>query len=63
MTERRVTCPRHHWLFSVTEAGISIKCRAGECRVVYVVTWAELEAKRREVEALQEAHGDDKIAV
>ena len=50
MSEQRVSCPRHHWLFSVVEQGITIKCRAGECRQVYLVTWAELDAKRQEME-------------
>lgn len=44
--DQRVTCSRHHWLFSIVPEGIAIKCRAGECRAVYTVTWAEIEAKR-----------------
>ena len=45
-TEHRIECKRHHWLFSVTCEGIAIKCRASECRAVYVITWQELEAAR-----------------
>ncbi len=48
-TDQRVMCPRHHWQFSVTVAGIEYKCRAGECRTVYTATWEELEAKRQQV--------------
>lgn len=46
MTESRVTCKRNHRLFEITPDGIAIKCRAGECRTVYVIAWAEIEAKR-----------------
>lgn len=48
-TDQRVTCSRHHWLFSVTTEGIAIKCRAGECRTVYTVPWDEIEEKRLQV--------------
>lgn len=48
-TDQRVTCSRHHWLFSVTTEGIAIKCRAGECRTVYTISWDEIEAKRMQV--------------
>lgn len=47
MPEQRVSCPRHHLAFILTPEGISYKCRAGECRQVYLVTWAELDARRR----------------
>jgi hypothetical protein len=60
MTEHRVSCPKHHWLFSITLEGIAIKCRAGECRQVYIVTWAELDAKRQEAKCgIVAEKGDD----
>lgn len=49
MTEHRHRCPRGHWQFSITPEGISYKCRAGECREQYVLSWEELEARRLEV--------------
>ena len=49
MPAQRVSCPRHHLLFQIVEQGLEIKCRAGECKQVYLLTWAELDAKRQEV--------------
>lgn len=49
MTERRVSCPRHHWALTVTPEGIQYKCRAGECRTRYTVTWEELAILRTSV--------------
>ena len=46
MPESRVTCKRNHRLFEITPDGIAIKCRAGECRTVYTIPWAEIDAKR-----------------
>lgn len=49
MPDQRITCPRphaNHLLFSLTAGGdIAVKCRG--CHEVYVISWAELEAKRR----------------
>lgn len=57
MTEQdagqRVTCSRHHWLFSVTCEGIAIKCRAGECRAVYTIPWSQIDGQRLQVERRQ----------
>ena len=43
--ERRVECPRHHWLFDIIAEGIEIKCRG--CHTVYVIAWEEIEVKRQ----------------
>lgn len=66
MTDQRITCPRphaNHLLFSLTAGGdIAVKCRG--CHEVYVISWAELEAKRRAVcEALKAEEPGDRMAV
>lgn len=47
--EHRIRCPRGHWAFSATTEGIAFKCRANECRTVYVIPWAEIDKKRLEM--------------
>lgn len=59
---QRVSCPRHHLLFEIVEAGIAIKCRAGECRQIYLITWAELDAKRQEVARCDRVEEKQEIA-
>ncbi len=49
MTDQRISCPRKHQLFRITAEGIAIKCRAGECRQVYIIPWAELDKMRQEM--------------
>ena len=48
MPDQRISCPRSHLLFKITAEGIAIKCRG--CRAIHIVTWAELDALRKEVE-------------
>lgn len=62
MSNQRVTCPRHHLLFEIVAEGISIKCRAGECRQVYVIPWAELDAKRQETGKCDSVEEKEEIA-